>query len=258
MTRAIGDRSSSGTHDIECGSISALDIPISIYYKLGAQSSDIITYAKGELLLIDIQYLGKFGIPEFMEMLQTPRVNSIYLSESSNISQVICEPQAKRSSPISKRNNGVIQYMLSHQPDTLNHYYTDYESILDNFVSSAMYAGAMTKMRRLPVISVYKNKEELKFRQVISKYDGADLSRDNTTNFIVYSDRIDKKAPHMFIIGTPSKLQYLHSYTINPSKMELKKVSGESALEAYKKMSDSDMMINGCELVKLISSVSSS
>lgn len=226
------------------GSISALGIDVSIYYKLGSQSDSEVKKNTGSLIFIDVQYLGNQDVNVFLEGLKNPKPNSIFITPESNVEKVICSNTGTK--------DGVSKYFESFQPDTLCHYYDDYDEILDQLVTKEMVAGSVTKVRRLPVISIYTNTKPLTFLQVLSDRRGMSLSRENTKNFIVYSGSMKESSPHMYIIGSTSNIEYKHSYIINPSTMKLVKVTNDNVLNNYKKQKDSDLIINGCDFVQLL------
>lgn len=235
---------------LEAGSISALGLNIKNWYKVGTTSSKEVK--RENLLLIDIQYLGKRDAQTFLDSISSPSNNSLFLGSDSNIDSIICDESPKKS----KNNDVVTRYAKRYQEDDLKCYYTDYDSIVDSLVRREVFAGSVTKMRRLPVISVYKA-GNLSFIEALADNKGSRITSENKTNFIIYSKTISQSSAKAYLIGNASKLSYSHSYTVDPKTMKLKRVTGAASLTSYQTHQSSDFIINGCDMARLIYEASS-
>ena len=257
VDRTDVDRTDRIDVDVTAGTISGLGVNVRSLYKLSTTCKDIVKKTKGSVMLLDIQYLGSYPINKLLESIKSPRNNSMFISTDSNVSSLICNTEPKKSIKRSNKSNNdaVTNYMKGYQNDQLKCYYTDYDTILDSVVSHEIVAGDVTKMRRLPVISMYSNNTSMDFIECVATDNGTPLPEKNTSNFIVYSGSIQKDNPKTYIIGDGKSLKYHHSYIIEyqNSKLMLSKVNGEDTLSNYvRDYSSSDMVIDGCKLVNLL------
>lgn len=245
------------TESIEGGVISGLGLNVQPYYKLGLTKDKEVSKDKESLVLLDIQYLGNQEVDVFMDKLKNPKVNSLFISKDSNIHKVICKDEMmSNSSKNSKRsfNNEdcVKKYMKRYQSDDLVTYYDDYDSIIESLVSREVFAGSVTKIRRLPVISLYTNKEPMMFIEALADLKGDTVTDTNKTNFIVYSESFSATSPKMYMIAENNRLKYVTSFIIDPSSKKIRSVTKKEVLEDYKSNKGSDMIINGCDLKKIL------
>lgn len=234
---------------IEGGSISALGLKVSIYYTLGISKGKIDEYKKNQLYLVDVQYIGKRDYKTFVDSIQNPNHNSLYLTSNSNITFDSNVSNSSRS-----RNNAVKMFVDNLFPDSILAMRNDYDAYAEEEVLTPVFAGYATKYSRKPVISIYRNKQSMTFVNVeaaaYSSPDKYKIESSNTTNYIVHNGK-----SHVHLIADPvNSIEYLGRFSIEPAtggSFIIKSMDTEKDFNAYSK-SSKDLMIPGSDMLDCI------
>jgi hypothetical protein len=243
------------------GSISATKLPIKSLYNIKTQLGDI-KFDQSKLILVDIQFIGNQEISKFINTINEPSINNMYLAGDSNIKSLfkLLSNKDKLTSTNTKQNKygstTSSSNMKNNQHDVLDTYTcldnlheqylgddvywcnNDFNDDLGTFSNEYIHAGSgVSNLKRSPIITLYTNKSQMKFQKVSSEEKGEKITSSNNTNYIVYPKKEGKSKkilsdnntdPRVYIVSNPTRdLTQTKMYIVvkQSSKIVLKEVS---------------------------------